>query len=104
MKILFFSVVVSILLVGSANAGLLRDLFGPNDDQRCQSYGFHHGSQGYAQCRMTLDLQRQQDHKNAIRELGDGVERAGTAFQTKPTPPTTCNTHYSHGNATTTCY
>ena len=84
MKSLFVSVVISMLLAGSANAGLLRDLFGPNDDQRCQSYGFRPGSQGYAQCRMTLDIQRQQERKNAIREFGNAMERAGAAMKTPP--------------------
>jgi hypothetical protein len=100
---------VSMLLVGSANAGLLRDLFGPNDDQRCQSYGFRPGSQGYAQCRMTLDIQRHQERKDAIRNFGNAMERAGAAMQTKST---TCYTQNSGiygggtygGMATTTCY
>ncbi len=30
------------------------------DDQKCQSYGFIPGNDGYAQCRMTMDTQRQQ--------------------------------------------
>jgi hypothetical protein len=101
MKSLFVSVVISMLLAGSANAGLLRDLFGPNDDQRCQSYGFRPGSQGYAQCRMTLDIQRQQERKNAIREFGNAMERAGAAAKTNST---TCNTSYFGTTATTTCY
>jgi hypothetical protein len=102
MKSLFFSIVFSMLLVGSANAGLLRDLFGPNDDQRCQSYGFRPSSQGYAQCSMTLDIQRQQERKNAIRDFGNAMERAGRSVQTNS--PTTCHTSYFGWTATTTCY
>jgi hypothetical protein len=30
------------------------------DDDRCRSYGFIPGSDGYAQCRMQVDVQRQQ--------------------------------------------
>ena len=84
MKSLFVSIVVSMLLVGSANAGILRELLGlPNvDDQRCQSYGFRPGTQGYANCRLTLEVSRQQRVRS----------------------PTNCTTALGGGMATTTCY
>jgi hypothetical protein len=80
------AVLISILFVGSADAGWLRDLIGPNDDQRCQGYGFRPGTSDYAHCRMTLDLKRQQDHTDAVRGMGDSLERAGAGFQNKPPP------------------
>jgi hypothetical protein len=52
------------------------------DDSKCQGYGFKPGSEGYAQCRMTRDVERQ-------RRLDS---------------PSTCTTTINAGIAQTNCY
>jgi hypothetical protein len=50
------------------------------DGQTCQSYGFTAGSQQLAQCRMTLDAQRQQALRNAAISFADGVQVAADNY------------------------
>ena len=45
------------------------------DEQQCRSYGFVAGTQGYAQCRMGLDTQRQQA-RNAAANAFDSLNAA----------------------------
>jgi hypothetical protein len=52
------------------------------DDQQCQSYGFKPGTEGYAQCRMNLDLRRRQAAANIARGIGNAAAAYGN-----PTPP-----------------
>lgn len=45
---------------------------GSADDQTCQRYGFHPGANAYAECRMKIDIARQEaarDHQRYEREL-----------------------------------
>jgi hypothetical protein len=96
--------VVAGLLGGCATGPLLTAE--QRDDQKCQSYGFRSGGQAYAQCRMTLDLNRQERRRNALQLFGNAMERAGASMQTPPM--TMCNTYWSDiggiGGATTYCH
>lgn len=45
---------------------------GSEDDRTCQKYGFHPGANAYAECRMKIDMARQEaarDHQRYEREL-----------------------------------
>ena len=44
------------------------------DEQQCQSYGFVSGTQTFAQCRMTLDVQRQQARMAAGAAVADALQ------------------------------
>jgi len=42
------------------------------DDDKCRSYGFVPGSDGYAQCRMSMDISRQQACSAAMNAKEEG--------------------------------
>jgi len=48
--------------------------------QECRSYGFVPGTQGYAQCRMTLAMQQQQARNEAADQMASGFAAAGAAY------------------------
>jgi hypothetical protein len=57
------------------------------DDQQCHSYGFVAGSQGYAQCRMSLDMQRQQARIAAGNAFADSLDAAAYNYSHPVAPP-----------------
>jgi len=73
------AVVISISLAGCMTAEQL--------DQECRSYGFVSGTQGYAQCRMTLAAQQQQARNEAADQMASGLAAAGAAYSHPPPPP-----------------
>jgi hypothetical protein len=50
------------------------------DDDKCRSYGFIAGSDGYAQCRMAMDIQRQQ----ACQAAQNNVQAAQNRMAQEP--------------------
>jgi hypothetical protein len=57
------------------------------DDQQCHSYGFAGGTQGYAQCRMNLDMQRQQARIEAGNAFADSLDAAAYNYSHPVAPP-----------------
>ena len=70
------------MLAGCASAAQVAAI----DDNKCQSYGFAPGSEGYAQCRMTMDVQRQQARAAAIASVQAGMQSVGNAYGNMPLP------------------
>jgi hypothetical protein len=60
MKLLLVSVTAAIVLWGCASSEQLA----ANEDAKCQAYGFSPGAYGYPECRMNLDMLRQQAQKH----------------------------------------
>ena len=61
------------------------------------AYGFVRGDQGYANCRMSLDADRQQRRRAIAQDIGDGIQHAADAYgraaaTPPPRPPMTCTT------------
>jgi hypothetical protein len=94
-------IATAVTLTGCANAGQLA----ANDDDKCQSYGFAPGTQGYAQCRMSMDASRQQAASAAIAGLANGMRSVGNAYANMPVQrPIQCNTiALGGGMSTSTC-
>lgn len=77
-------IVVAVALLGLAGCDLDKQ-----DDARCQSYGLSIGDDGYAQCRLSIQQQRDAAMQNAIAIMG--AESAILAAQHPPPPrPVTC--------------
>ena len=71
---LHLALIAAVLFVGSASA----QLFGMIDDRRCQQYG----SQGYAQCRMTLDVARRKEEQ--VRQLNNRQRARTFGYDSAP--------------------
>jgi len=76
-------------------------------DHECRSYGFVSGTQGYAQCRMTLAMQQRQARIEAADQMAAGFASAGAAYSRPvqtyiPSSPveTTCTGYGSMLNCT----
>lgn len=84
MKRLFLIITAIASLSGCAS----REQLAARDDDKCRSYGLAPGDQGYAQCRMNLDmlrLQARQQAANAVAAgLAAGVDRAGQVYSSPP--------------------
>jgi hypothetical protein len=80
------------------------------DDHKCRDYGFVRGDQGYANCRMKMDADRQQRRTAAANAIGDGIQNAADAYGRAATmpparQPMNCTaTPDGMGGATTNCY
>jgi hypothetical protein len=92
MRYLLLIAVAAATLAGCASQAQLA----ARDDARCQSYGFSPGKEGYAQCRMNLDMLRLQARQQAANAIAAGVaagaERAQEIYSqprtyTPPSPP-----------------
>ena len=76
-------VAISITLTGCVTTA--EQLAG--DDQQCHAYGFTSGSQGYAQCRMNLDMQRRQARIAAGNAFADSLDAAADNYSHPVAPP-----------------
>jgi expansin (peptidoglycan-binding protein) len=103
MKPWFFLIASAALLASCASSAELAAA----DDSKCQSYGFALGSEGYAQCRMTMDTQRQQARASAIAGIQAGLKGVGDAYANMPVQqqrPIQCTTTaLGDGMSTSTC-
>ena len=67
---------------------------------KCADYGFQFGSEGYANCRMQVDQQREENFQRTLDRLHATAAADRAAQQQHIRRMTTCNTY---GNRTT-CY
>jgi hypothetical protein len=74
-KTWFILVVIALVLVNCASQRAAERA--ATDADKCSSYGFKPGSDAYAQCRMTLDIQRQQACQAAQNNKAEGPAVSG---------------------------
>jgi hypothetical protein len=83
MRIWIALMAIATTLAGCVSAAQLA----AGDDSKCKSYGFTSGSPGYAQCRMNLDLQRQQAAMEMGAAIADGFDRASESYARAASTP-----------------
>jgi hypothetical protein len=61
--------VVLVSCLGLAGCGPSRSEIASADTERCSSYGFQPGTEAFANCRMSADLQRSSINENRRRDI-----------------------------------
>jgi hypothetical protein len=83
MRIWIACIAIATTLAGCVSAAQLA----AGDDSKCKSYGFTLGSPGYAQCRMSLDVQRQQAAREVGAAIADGLDQANESYARAASTP-----------------
>ena len=86
MKLVLVLIATSMLLGGCATAAERAAQRADRDNAKCAGYGFKPGTEAFAQCRMTQDVERQRAINEAINSNSS------------------CTTSMHGGVATTNCY
>ena len=76
MPIPFKAVLVPLLLLSAVSAGcrtLTPEELRAADEAQCSDYGFRRGTDAYAACLQRIDLSRQADRRQMLREMDEPI-------------------------------
>ncbi|WP_285294036.1 hypothetical protein [Aureimonas altamirensis] len=76
MPIPFKAVLVPLLLLSAVPAGcrtLTPEELRAADEARCSDYGFRRGTDAYAACLQRIDLSRQADRRQILRDMDEPI-------------------------------